>query len=154
MRQDETMWPFKRSKKPEDVPEQPNSRYEGQPMLLLLESFVLDVIGHLDQKRANSLLAMTPKLRQTFNSSSSDWKNIIREVLHMSSTIEIAILDLWIRNNEIAGDAGKSLEPLHYSQMFADEYLRDGSKIDVWPDDALELAKQRISAWQRGRPDA
>jgi hypothetical protein len=152
------MWPFKRrSKEPNPVATDsavPNPRYTGKPMLVLFESLILDTIGHLEAQRADGLAAMARRLGQALHSSGSDWRGVVKEALHLSPTIDIAILDLWIRNSEIADRQGQVLDPVNFSQMFADEYLRESSKIDIWPGDALDQARTRIAAWRQRRPDA
>jgi len=64
----------------------------------------------------------------------------------LSDTIDVAILDLWYRNREhFAGDDGV-IDADWFANIFIDEYYKEGSKVDVWPEGALEAAKMRIAA--------
>jgi hypothetical protein len=92
------MWPFSKKPKPATLGEHP--RYGKQPINLLIEALVLDVIGHLLAAKRQALEAMN--LQKVFNTRASEWRAVLRETLHRSDTIEVAILDLWYRNRENA----------------------------------------------------
>ncbi|MDB4950724.1 MAG: hypothetical protein JWM27_3373 [Gemmatimonadetes bacterium] len=150
------MWPFTRGKpgSPQaPLPRQP-SRNAGKPVNLLLESYVLDLIGHLPADKSEGLAQMAPKLRQALSTQAREWRGMLRETLHLSDTFEVAVLDLWIRNGEIAATAGSLLDPEDFAEMFVEQYSVDGSRVDVWPGNSLALARERIAAWRTRRPDA
>jgi len=119
-------------------------RYKQNPIYLFFESFVLDTIGHLPDDRSRAIQAMN--LQRVFKTSAVEWHAVLRETLHLSETIEIAILDLWYRNQDIARGKGVTYSPEQFAVNFTDEYMKDGSQVDVWPPGALEAAKQRIAA--------
>ena len=83
-------------------------------------------------------------LHRVFNTQTTDWREIIKQVLNLSDTIDIAILDLWYKNREIAAGQNIEYEPTKYAMDFADNFLKGDSKIDIWDGDSLEIAKQRI----------
>jgi hypothetical protein len=138
------MWPFSKKPKPQNALEHP--RYSKQPINLLFESFVLDAIGHLPQAKRETLQAMN--LQKVFNTQASEWRQVLRETLHLSDTIEIAALDLWFINREAIRKQGQEYDPIAFSQDFTDRYLAEESKVDVWPPGALDAAKQRIAEFQ------
>ena len=70
----------------------------------------------------------------------------MRETLHLSNTIDIAILDLWYSNQDLAAQRGIEYSPMMFAQEFTDQYQKEGSKVDVWPPGALEKARARIQA--------
>jgi hypothetical protein len=119
-----------------------SDRYKGQPILILFENYILDTIGHLplDKKEGMNELG----LHKVFNTQTTDWKEIVKQVLNLSNTIDIAILDLWYKNREIAAGQNIDYERTQYAMDFADNYLKDDSKIDIWNGDSLEVAKQKI----------
>ena len=122
--------------------EQP--RYKQNPIYLLFESFVLDTIGYLPRERSIGIQSMN--LQKVFKTTAVEWHAVLRETLHMSETIDIAILDLWYRNQDIAGAKGITYSPEQFAVNFTDEYMKEGSQVDVWPPGALEAAKRRIAA--------
>ena len=138
------MWPFTKRPKPATVSEHP--RYAKQPINLLFEAFVLGVIGHLPDEKRQTLQAMN--LQRVFNTRASEWRAVLRETLHLSDTIEVAILDLWYQNREALRQQAQEYHPVAFSQDFADHYLAEDSKVDVWPGDSLEAAKNRIAAYR------
>jgi hypothetical protein len=119
-----------------------NGRYKESPILILFESYVLDTIGHLPQDKKATMNDLG--LNKIFNTETLDWKEIVKQVLNLSDTIDIAILDLWYKNREIAKRQNIDYEPTQYAMDFADNYLRDDSKIDIWEGGSLEIAKQKI----------
>ena len=138
------MWPFSKKPKPATISEHP--RYAKRPLNLLFEAFVLDVIGHLPDAKRQTLQAMN--LQKVFNTRASEWRAVLRETLHLSETIEIAMLDLWYRNRETLREQGQEYDPIAFSQDFTDNYFADDTKVDVWPDGALDAAKQRIADYR------
>jgi len=44
-------------------------RYAGKPFLRLLDSYVLDAIGHLDADSAAALIRLEPKFHAAFNAT-------------------------------------------------------------------------------------
>lgn len=117
-------------------------RYGENPIYLFFEDYILDVMGELPPEKSEKYQEMN--LQSVFNAESSEWKEVIQETLNLSDTIEIAILDLWYRNREIGRKEGMEYEPRQFAIDFTDHYMKDDSKVDVWEDDALQLAKERI----------
>jgi hypothetical protein len=119
-------------------------RYRQDPIYFFFESYILDVIGHLPRERSEGVQSMP--LHQIFKTKSTEWRSVLRETLHLSQTVDVAILDLWYRNQDIAKAQGVEFTPEQFAMDFADEYMKDESQVDVWPPGALEAAKQRIGA--------
>ena len=133
------MWPF--GKKP-SAPPTPSLG----PIETLFANYVLDVIGELPADERQTCEALAPKLAATLKTRATEWKSVVAETLHLSATIEIAILDLWFRNSDLARQSGASLTPADFAVMFVVEYKKAGSAIDTWPGDSLEQAKARVAA--------
>lgn len=142
------MWPFKKKPAP---PVPTVSRYKQSPINIFFEDLILDVLGQLSAERSSAAQEMN--LQKVFSTRASEWKAVIRETLHLSETFDIAVLDLWIRNREHYNESSEGYRA--FAQDFADKYMADGSKVDVWPDGALAAAKARIhqfkNAEQAGR---
>lgn len=91
-------------------------RYEGRPLLILLENYVLDVLGEVDAGKQQSLREMTQKVF----GGGEDWRETLRETLHLDSTTDESLLELWERNQQIAANANISLHPIQFAKMVAD----------------------------------
>jgi len=136
------MWPFR--KKKASIFDDP--RYRENPVYLFFEDFVLDVIGKLPPEKQQRMEGMD--LKRIFKTEASEWHAALRETLALSATIDIAILDLWIRNRHLYPDDMKGYYA--FAQDFTDHFMADGSKVDVWPEGALEAARERISRFKNG----
>lgn len=121
-------------------------RYKENPVCLFFENYILDVVGHLPAEKSKAIQAMN--LQKVFKTKAAEWHESLREVLGLSPTIDIAILDLWYRNQDIARVQGIEYPAEQFAMNFTDEYMKEGSLVDIWPPGALEAAKQRIKAHQ------
>lgn len=117
-------------------------RYIDNPVFIFFENFILDTIGYLPEEKIEIIEQMD--LASVFKTEQKDWKEIVKEVLGLSDTIEIAILDLWYKNKAILKEQGMDYEPVQYAKDFVDNYLKEGSLVDVWEGDNLAQAKERI----------
>lgn len=99
-----------------------NARYDGKPLLRLLELYVLRAIGELPQSEQDKLNAMAPKLQAIYGGG-GEWHDAIAAALRMPSEMPPAIRDMWARNLEIARTNGVSLPPEQFAEMFVDENL-------------------------------
>lgn len=105
-------------------------RYAGQPLLKLLECYVLDAIGELDAERESSLRAMAPKLAEiygvppTAGSAPDDWRQAIAAAMQFPPDLAQAIRDVWIKNLATAKAAGTQLSADEFARLFVDENFR------------------------------
>ena len=121
---------------------QDHPRYGENPIYIFFEAYIQDVIGFLPKEKSQSFQKMN--IQKVFGTKSSEWHEVLEETLHLSEFIQIAILDLWYRNREQFKTENGEYDPVWFSQIFTDEFMKDGSQVDVWPDGALEAAKLRI----------
>lgn len=91
---------------------------------------------------------------RVLKTSATDWRGAVRESLHLSDTIDVAILDLWYRNTEISEKQGALYDPQHFAQDFVDQYNVEGSRVDIWPEGALDAAKLRVEAARQRKAHA
>src|SRR5262245_25484658 len=99
-----------------------NPRYEGKPLLRLLECYVLWAIGELSENEAKTLEDMTPKLQAVYNTQ-GNWQQVISAVMEFPPNMPELVRDLWLRNQEIAISHGTTLEAQRFAEMFVDENL-------------------------------
>lgn len=128
--------------KGETVSIEDHPRYGENPIYLFFEAYIQDVIGFLPKEKSDSIQGMN--IQNVFNTQASEWHEVIKETLHLSNSIDIAILDLWYRNREHFKAESGEYDSVWFSQIFTDEYMKDDSQVDVWPEGALEAAKERI----------
>lgn len=120
-----------------------DTRYQKTPVYLFFEKYVLDVIGELPQEKKDILQDVN--LQATFGTQSSDWKDVIREVLHLSPTIDIAILLQWYQVLENTQIDSIDIDTQAFSKDFVDAYFEENSNIDVWTEESLNKAKVKIT---------
>jgi hypothetical protein len=95
-------------------------RYDGKPLLRLLELYVLNVIGELSTDDADRMMAMTPKLREIYDHS-GDWPEIIAASINLPREVEADIGRMWERNREIARASDVTLSPQQFAEMIVDD---------------------------------
>ncbi|HEY0061795.1 MAG TPA: hypothetical protein VGC21_06720 [Telluria sp.] len=100
----------------------PFNRYEGKPFLKFVDSFILKTIGALDPDMEVKLAAVTPKLRQTFDSEGT-WEDIVMEQLDYGPEVRGAIRQLWEANQALARQAGGELTPMQFVTVFVAENI-------------------------------
>lgn len=99
-----------------------NSRYNGKPLLRLMECYVLDAIGHLTQSDEANLQAMTPTLAHIYQQQGT-WNEILAATMALPPDLPQKIAALWQRNQEIADAHGIELAPQSFAEMFVDQNL-------------------------------
>ena len=137
------MWSFKKKSAP-TVPTA--SRYQADPISLLFEDLILEILDQLPAERSAALQAMD--LQRIFSTRAANWQDTLRETLHLSDTFDIAVWDLAIQNRphyDATPDGYRT-----FAQHFSDMHRTADSKIDVWPEGALDTAKSRIAAFKKG----
>lgn len=97
-------------------------RYDGKPLLRLLELYVLDVIGELERGEQDRLRAMAPKLHAIYGGGGR-WEDAVAAAVHMPPEMPVAIRDMWAKNLEVARANGMTLPPQRFAEMFVDENL-------------------------------
>lgn len=99
-------------------------RYEGQPLLRLLECYVLWAIGALPEVDAKRLVEMTPKLRSIYGAD-GEWQDAIAKALSLPPNMPTLIRQVWAKNSEIARQNRTILPPQQFAEMFVDQNWRE-----------------------------
>jgi len=98
------------------------SRYQGKPLLRLLECYVLFAIDQLPAKDTLLMEEMTPKLRQIYGMGGT-WREIIEKVMELPPNMPEEIRNLWAKNTDIAQTKNIQLSPQQFAEMFVDQNL-------------------------------
>ncbi len=101
-----------------------NPRYDGKPLLRLLELYVLKEIGELSQEEQTTLEQMAPKL-QTIYGGGGEWHEAVAAAVRMPANMPVAIRDMWSKNLEIAQANGVTLHPQMFAEMAVDSNFAD-----------------------------
>lgn len=99
-----------------------NPRYNGKPLLRLLELYVLMALDELPQAERQTLERMAPKLQAIYGGN-GEWHEAVAVAVHMPADMPVVIRDMWARNIEIARTSGVTLDPQLFAEMFVDENL-------------------------------
>ena len=121
---------------------------EQRPIDYFFELYVISVLEKLPESSEVALNEFNEKHPSFFESTGGDWKEFVKKQLHLSKTIDIAIWDLWTQNSQNAKANGWVYHPWHYAQDFLDNYSVEGSRVDIWEGDSLDVAKKRIEKFR------
>lgn len=97
-----------------------SDRYAGKPFLRLLESYVLDAIGHLDPTSEAALTASEPEFRKTFVAT-GNWREIVVARMQFPEGIQGAIREVWEAGRVRFKEAnGSEPDPVEFTRIFVD----------------------------------
>jgi hypothetical protein len=99
----------------EAIPE----RYEQNPMLALVENYVLDVLGVLPEEKAELLGAIVCR---TFGGT--DWREVIRKQFHLPKEGDEQLKLLWKQRQEEAETRQEDMTVEDFAREQADEVFR------------------------------
>jgi hypothetical protein len=92
-------------------------RYHGRPLVLVLESYVLDCIGELSTARREQV---ADSVQEAFGGD-RDWKRTIRRQLRIADSLDDSLRQMWARNQEIARENAYDLHPVQFAKMVVDK---------------------------------
>ena len=95
-------------------------RYDGKPLLRLLDVYVLWAIGELPPDREDGLKRMAPKLQARFGGR-GQWHEAVERAVRMDADTPQQIRGMWARNLEVARANGLTLTPEEFAMMVVDD---------------------------------
>ena len=102
---------------PNDPTKKINTRYQGKPLLIVLENYVLHSIGALNPERYQ---VMQEIVQRTFGGG-ADWKETIRNALRLEASLDEELRTLWRKNRESSKAQGLVLHPAQFAEMIVDK---------------------------------
>jgi hypothetical protein len=108
---------LRRNHSPKNAAAPNPDRYAEKPLLILLENYVLDCIGVLTPDKQASIAQIVERVY----GPGPDWKRTLRATLHLDDSLDESLRELWVKNQQIASDAGQSLQPVDFARMIVDE---------------------------------
>jgi hypothetical protein len=91
-------------------------RYEGKPILIIIENYVLVVIGELSPDKAAKVATIVRKVWK----GGSDWMSTVRRELALDASFDDAILKNWEGYQKAARKQKKDASPIEFAKLFAD----------------------------------
>ncbi|WP_061940082.1 hypothetical protein [Collimonas pratensis] len=95
-------------------------RYAGKPFLRLLECFILDAIGQLDDKQRTTLHLMEPKLHAVYGTSGT-WLQIVSKQMEFPESLPEQIQGIWKGYLSQAKIQGIAVDPNEFVITFVNE---------------------------------
>jgi hypothetical protein len=99
-----------------------DARYREKPLLILLESYALDVIGKLPPDKHENLAAITMKVW----GGGQDWKATIRAQMGWDARMDAQILENWRGFQAAAASQGIPADEAAFARLFADAVEKRG----------------------------
>lgn len=109
-------WFSKKRAAPSDATGLKSDRYRGRPLLILVENYVLHVIGHLPAEKVDVLEAA---VRRVWGGG-SDWCSTFRKTLDLNDSVDDTLRALWERNQVVARERGEVFTPEDFARGVAD----------------------------------
>ena len=97
-------------------------RYDGRPLLRLVELWVQWAIDEIDPQDLSRLTVMEPNLRNTWKLDGT-WHEMIEALLELKSSMQNELRAMWQRNLEAAKQHGVAPPVAMFSQSIADQLL-------------------------------
>lgn len=96
-------------------------RYDGKPFLRLVDAYVLDLIGALDETTATGLRGLEPRFRATFSApADASWQQIVRAQMQVDDAHVASIRDAWTRQLLEDDGFGRAHDPVAWAYAVAD----------------------------------
>lgn len=100
------------------------NRYEGKPLLRLLECYVLAAIDQLDDEQRDTLQKMAPKLAAVC-SRQGTWSDIIRDEIGFPESLPMKIREIWEHNLTTLRERGVAVDPNEFAMAVVDQNFPD-----------------------------
>lgn len=98
-----------------------SERYAGKPFLELLDSYVLDAIGHLDAGQDAALTAREAEFRHMFGGT-GDWREQVVQRMQFPDGMAGAVRELWEKGAaKFAAAQGHQPDPREFTRNFVDK---------------------------------
>jgi hypothetical protein len=95
-------------------------RYEGRPLLRLLDCYILDTIGELPQAQKETLQRIEPQLQKAFGGA-GDWRSIVEEQMGLLPSVALGMEALWAGFQQDEERLGNQARPSDFVRAFVDQ---------------------------------
>lgn len=94
-----------------------NGRYDGRPLLILLENYVMSTVGCLAPDKEQLVASITQRLF----GGDTDWRATLRKTLHLEDSLDDSLRQMWSDNQQRAQEAGTTLSAEDFARSIADQ---------------------------------
>ena len=92
-------------------------RYEGRPLLVILENYVLDTIGALSAEQSCKMQGIVERVWP-----GPDWRDTVRKTLNLKPAMDDSIRKLWETSKVTSKSASApELTPVQFAKMLVDK---------------------------------
>ena len=95
------------------------------PILRLLEAFVLDRIGELEPEAE----AEARRLMKRAFGSSARWQSRLQRELGVTEAVNDQLRAMWKRAKAVAAEKGLTIEPAEFARMVVDENFAEAAEM-------------------------
>jgi hypothetical protein len=95
-------------------------RYDGHPMVKILDSYVLDAVGALDELTSNFLAEMAPMLAVSLGVPEDAWQRMVEEVASLSPDSRQTLRHAWEEREQADRAAGRTPNALAFAMAVVD----------------------------------
>lgn len=99
------------------------NRYEDKPMLRLLDAYVLDRLGLLDESTAQELAAQGPVLSRALGVAATKWPAVVEQALELPSEFSEAVVAAWGQFREAQESQGVTPDPIEFTHLTSDHLI-------------------------------
>ncbi|MGB3165906.1 MAG: hypothetical protein WBA68_03925 [Alteraurantiacibacter sp.] len=100
-----------------------SDRYAGKPFLRLLDSYVLNAIGELDEANAEWLKVSEPNFAHQYGGSGT-WQQIVEQRMQFRPGMRAAIVESWESGRaKFRKGTGEEPHPVKFAHMFVDRHF-------------------------------
>lgn len=99
------------------------NRYDGKPMLRLLDAYVLDRLGLLDESTAEELAAQGPILARALGVAASDWPTAVEQAMGLPPEFSEAVVAAWWQFREAQESRGITPDPIEFTHLTSDHLI-------------------------------
>ncbi len=102
-----------------------SARYEGKPMLRLLDAYVLDALGALDEETARNNAAMVDKLSAALHVEADTWQDAVEKAMNMPPDSRDALRAMWEQHVHRTLQEGSTPDVLDWTHGLVDSRFSD-----------------------------
>ncbi|MCG2593859.1 hypothetical protein LZ009_13830 [Ramlibacter sp. XY19] len=95
-------------------------RYEGRPLLRLLDCYILDTIGELPPAQRETLEKIEPQLQEAFGSTGG-WRSIVEEQMGLLPSVALGMETLWAAFQQDEERLGNQAKSSDFVRAFVDQ---------------------------------
>lgn len=92
-------------------------------MLRLLDSYVLDVLGLLDESTRQTLEQQAPTLARVLGVSAASWQGIVELTMDLPSEFSDAVMAAWVQFRSEQVGRGVPADPIEFTHLTVDHLI-------------------------------